>query len=1274
MKGNRNPPPKPPASSAAPLSPTSKPTAKYTNKDGSKFITVPKTSTTTPADSSQPSPTTASPPPAPAPTVNRKKQKRRQKLAAKLAAEQLARGVQEQPVNGFGSSHDQQSAEAEVDHEEEDQDHEGSSVDQQEHPSQNGSVHAPSGKQKKHKKKKKKAGSGGNPDGNASFDEARDGAFHDVYDHSHSRGAHVMAHQHKHTTRSGMSREKIWNTSSQEERERIKEFWLGLNENERKSLVKVEKDAVLKKMKEQQKQTCSCSVCGRKRTAIEEELEGLYDAYYEELEQYANHPNSGDGPPMLGPRPHSFGSMNALRGRGLHASRYTNHNYHHQPHPPRGRIVEHDEEGDEDEDEYSDGEPVEGEEEDDDREDDDNDYSDVDPEPSEDLHRPDYAADFFKFGNSLTVQGRDRLPILPSFLQSSPSTGTGNNAYGSSSLGGILTVADDLLKNDGRKFIEMMEQLAERRMAREEDAREQYEQGYEHANGNRYAHSNHAQPPEEEEFEDEEDVYEEDEEDGFEEDDQEEEEDPMTDEQRMEEGRRMFQIFAARMFEQRVLTAYREKVAKERQNKLLEELEFEQQQEEQRKAKKAKEAQRRKDRAARKKEALAEEKARKESEKAAEEAARRAEEQRKAEEQRQKAEEKRKKKEALKKAEEEERQRKEAERVRKIHEREEAERKAREAKEREKKAREEARQKEKEAREQKEREARERREQQQREKREREAKAKAEQENRAQAKEAKEKKKKEERAAQKAAALAAATVAAPVSLPKRPAQPSTPAAPALAQPSTSYASPQIKVATPALPKALLTVRPPHATQQENPTSSVSGASNQPVTAPNHNPSPVPITPVHASPGPIGPPSKSGPMGSNIFGGSGPSLLSHSASPMNMPAKVFQPMPQPTMMNPFGGPPLTGGMPFPPPGLGQVPPVFNNPMHRDPPFSPMTGFRPPPGIGPLPPGLSPNANRFPMHHPPPGFPGAGLESPVLSMSHMMGSGMQQDAMSPHSRQGSGSYESGVSQPVPRPTPIGRPASVVHGQRRSSQSPPSGPPKPGVDTHLGSSALLADSDDVPDFSGRSLPGPPPVTRPGPRFPTAPFGTDPIFHGLHNVWAPPGMPHQNPFAPGPPPGFGGSPIGGPSPISSTWGPLSQPSSFSGHGVMDRPLEARSITVRKMLRRACQELSHVDFGTEGMTGFIPLKQIKTQMAHVKMSPPIGDQEILEICETEGNELNGGGIFEVREDSMQGETSIQFVLNNNRARPQGDLKIVGYHPGSPTSGLSSSHHGGSSS
>ena len=35
--------------------------------------------------------------------------------------------------------------------------------------------------------------------------------------------------------------------------------------------------------------------------------------------------------------------------------------------------------------------------------------------------------------------------------------------------GNILTAAGDLLKNDGQRFLEMMEQLAERRMLREEE-------------------------------------------------------------------------------------------------------------------------------------------------------------------------------------------------------------------------------------------------------------------------------------------------------------------------------------------------------------------------------------------------------------------------------------------------------------------------------------------------------------------------------------------------------------------------------------------------------------------------------------------------------------------------------------------------------------------------------------------------------------------------------------------------------------------------------------
>lgn len=58
---------------------------------------------------------------------------------------------------------------------------------------------------------------------------------------------------------------------------------------------------------------------------------------------------------------------------------------------------------------------------------------------------------------------------------------------------------------------------------------------------------------EEEDVDDDESEEEEDEEDDL-------DDDAMTEEQRLEEGKRMFQMFAAKMFEQRVLTAYREKV------------------------------------------------------------------------------------------------------------------------------------------------------------------------------------------------------------------------------------------------------------------------------------------------------------------------------------------------------------------------------------------------------------------------------------------------------------------------------------------------------------------------------------------------------------------------------------------------------------------------------------------------------------------------------------------------------------------------------------------
>ncbi|KAI9158894.1 Stress response protein NST1 [Paramyrothecium foliicola] len=1205
---------------APPMPASPRNTSKYTNKDGSKFITVPKG---TPSESSQPStPTTTRPSNFPpdsianedaAPIVNRKKQKRRQKAAAKAAAEQAA-------MNGHlaaaSESRDQSnSAPADDDNSEDEADyHQGG---EPHHLTMNGHP-SPDSKSKKKKKKKQKTAA------TADMSERQ-------LDHPRARSPHSPLGARG----PGMSRDKIWSTSNHEERERIKEFWLGLGEDERKSLVKVEKDAVLKKMKEQQKHTCSCTVCGRKRTAIEEELEGLYDAYYLELEQFAN---QGEGPPML-PPPRDF---------ALRQPRRLPSGYGGQP-PSRGRIVEHvgdDEDEDELEEGYSDEEP------------DDEDFSD--DEPPEEYHSSHDrdVADFLTFGNSLQVKGTQ---LLETFL----------HRYGNMDLGGILTVADDLLKNDGKRFIEMMEQLAERRMAREEDAREHFARGYGHPNGSYSTPHNHP-PPEDDEYEEEEDE-EEDYEDSQDEEYEDEEvysnpsvmpskshaecccQDTMTEEQRMEEGRRMFQIFAARMFEQRVLSAYKEKVAKERQQKLLEELEEESRQVDQQKAKKAKNAQKKKDKAAQKKQALAEEKARKDAEKAAEEAARIEAEQKRAAEQKQKAEDKRKQKEAQKKAEEEARLKKEADRQRRLHEQREKqaelERKAREAKERERKLKEEQRLKDKEAREQREREAQERKDKQERDKREKEARAAKAQKEAQEAREAKERAR-EEKAAQKAAAQGTAppqpqpqpqpqpagqtqtsqnvkrlSQQHPVSIPTvLPHHPSNPAA---------FASPKIPVATPVIPKAPTPMRPRTTSQQHEP-SHISSAASQSTSVASQNPSPHPITPVQSSPGP-------GPFSQQRKGSGSASVAglpsSHSVSPPSGQSKM---PPQPT---PFQIPPM--GM-QPPPGLAHHPPPgFPNRLSHDPIFPP--GFRPGPSMMMPPPGMNgPGGRGFPPGPiPPPGFTQGGGEQFPMGQGFAIPKDIPPHPS--HARQGSAGFDGMTAQPIGRPAPIGRPGSLGHGQSHDDFDD---------DTqHLGSRALL---DDDEPFASDLNPGTLRHQPPGPRvgsFTGSPF-LDAGFPIGHNPWGPPAGASQH-F---PPPGFG----------AHAWGPPGVPPGFSvgspvaGLGSMRAPAQPRHIAVRLMLCQACKDLS--GSSSADADGYIDIDTIKSQIDSQAADPSITEHDLLDLCETEGSSSNGGGTFDVKHDvSGPGNHWIRWVPDHGDG-PSPHYRAVGApgEIGSPLAGHAS--------
>ncbi len=213
-----------------------------------------------------------------------------------------------------------------------------------------------------------------------------------AHQHAHNAGHNHAAHNHPPSKASSTAGApvakgkgsapapppKLWQPSSNEERERIKEFWLALDQDERQNLVKVEKDAVLRKMKEQQRHSCGCAVCGRKRSAIEGELETLYDAYYEELETYAHHQSQyasapGGIPPPLGPGPFPGSVEVDVNGQILRPDHLAPVRRNHAPHDSYNDaqqqhkgVTPHDGLESEDEEEYDDDEDYEDEDAEDD--------------------------------------------------------------------------------------------------------------------------------------------------------------------------------------------------------------------------------------------------------------------------------------------------------------------------------------------------------------------------------------------------------------------------------------------------------------------------------------------------------------------------------------------------------------------------------------------------------------------------------------------------------------------------------------------------------------------------------------------------------------------------------------------------------------------------------------------------------------------------------------------------------------------------------------------
>ncbi len=103
---------------------------------------------------------------------------------------------------------------------------------------------------------------------------------------------------------------KVWAQSSAEDRDNIRQFWHALSEAERRDLVQIEKDAVLRKLKEQHRHSCGCAVCGRKKVSIEHEVDQLYDQYLVDLGSYTADQRAvfigrQPAPPGAGPFPGS---------------------------------------------------------------------------------------------------------------------------------------------------------------------------------------------------------------------------------------------------------------------------------------------------------------------------------------------------------------------------------------------------------------------------------------------------------------------------------------------------------------------------------------------------------------------------------------------------------------------------------------------------------------------------------------------------------------------------------------------------------------------------------------------------------------------------------------------------------------------------------------------------------------------------------------------------------------------------------------------------------
>jgi hypothetical protein len=95
-------------------------------------------------------------------------------------------------------------------------------------------------------------------------------------------------------------------------------------------------------------------------------------------------------------------------------------------------------------------------------------------------------------------------------------------------------------------------------------------------------------------------------------------------------------------------------------------------------------------------------------------------------------------------------------------------------------------------------------------------------------------------------------------------------------------------------------------------------------------------------------------------------------------------------------------------------------------------------------------------------------------------------------------------------------------------------------------------------------------------------------------------------------------------------------------------------MLVQACRQLSQNPGASPD--GYHPAQMVLRQLENLKArdEPPVSMDEMLGICDTEGNAQNGGGSFEVIIDKARGQV-VKFVEDNGPGQqPRSSVGEIG--------------------